>query len=114
MYPRLHHSIDNETCGRFLIDDAHFPDSKPLDGNFLTALAKEEFIWRLQCLSNLFITDFTLEHPLFGVVGVDNAHRSSSLSQSVNSRIVYASTTLPQIPRPGKAATATVLRPPPR
>jgi hypothetical protein len=41
MYPWLQQRIDQETIRiRFCVNDPHFASAKPLDSNYLTALAR--------------------------------------------------------------------------
>ena len=84
MHIGLHHGINHKTIRiRFFVDDAHFASAEPSDGSLLAVLAGYEFIWRFQGFSNLVRIDFPLDHPLFGVMGICDAHRSTSLSQFV-------------------------------
>jgi hypothetical protein len=80
MHPRVYHGINEKTTRvRFFVDDAHLAGAKPLDGDLLAAIARYEFIRRLQGFNNLVRADSPMDHPLSGVMSIGNAHRPTLL-----------------------------------
>ena len=58
MYVRLYHRINDKTTSiRFSVDNAHFANAKPFDGDLLAAVASDEFIRRFQGFSHLIRAD---------------------------------------------------------